>query len=85
MEEFNKQEFPLDKYCDDFVETINSNCGEGEQFRIVINLLANLMSWQGLCFNTDDEETSYYINDECLSKLIRSYKIWQRNENKESE
>lgn len=63
----------LDKYWEDLIENnINATCGEGEQFELIIRLLDNLMSWQGICFNNENERKSYELNKKILEDLKKS-------------
>lgn len=44
---------------EDFINTINDTCGEGEQIEIIVKLLGNLLEWIDLNHNDDiEEETS---------------------------
>ena len=68
----------LDKYWEDLIENnINATCGEGEQFELIIRLLDNLMSWQGICFNNENERKSYELNKKILEDLKKSYAIYR--------
>lgn len=68
----------LDKYWEDLIENdINTTCGEGEQFELIIRLLDNLMSWQGICFNNENERKSYELNKKILEDLKKSYAIYR--------
>ena len=68
----------LDKYWEDLIENnINATCGEGEQFEFIIRLLDNLMSWQGICFNNENERKSYELNKKILEDLKKSYAIYR--------
>lgn len=68
----------LDKYWEDLIENnINVTCGEGEQFELIIRLLDNLMSWQGICFNNENERKSYELNKKILEDLNKSYAIYR--------
>ena len=72
--------YPLDKGLEVFIDNINDTCGEGEQFELIIRLLNNLMGWQIVCFNNDNEQESYNLNATILKLLEKSYKIYQRKE-----
>lgn len=68
----------LNKYWEDLIENnINATCGEGEQFELIIRLLDNLMSWQGICFNNENERKSYELNKKILEDLKKSYAIYR--------
>ena len=68
----------LDKYWENLIENnINATCGEGEQFELIIRLLDNLMSWQGICFNNENERKSYELNKKILEDLKKSYAIYR--------
>lgn len=55
---------------EDFINTINDTCGEGEQIEIIVKLLGNLLEWIDLNHNDDiEEETSkklHKIKDDLL-------------------
>lgn len=69
--------YPLDKGLEDIIDNINDTCGEGTQFELVIRLLDNLMDWQKVNFNNDNERISYELNKSILYSLETSYKIYQ--------
>ena len=69
--------YPLDKGLEDIIDNINDTCGEGEQFELIIRLLNNLMGWQIVCFNNENEKESYTLNSSILNLLEKSYKIYQ--------
>ena len=73
--------YPLNKGLEDIIDDINATCGEGEQFELIIRLLNNLMGWQIVCFNNDNERISYELNKSILYALETSYKIYQGKEN----
>lgn len=73
--------YPLDKGLEVFIDNINDTCGEGVQFELIIRLLNNLMSWQIVCFNNDNEKDSYTLNSSILNLLEKSYSIYQGKEN----
>ena len=72
--------YPLDKGLEDIIDNIYATCGEEEQFKLIIRLLRNLMSWQIVCFNNDNEQESYNLNATILKLLEKSYKIYQGKE-----
>lgn len=72
--------YPLDKGLEDIIDKVHATCGEEEQFKLIIRLLRNLMSWQIVCFNNENEKESYDLNSSILNLLEKSYKIYQGKE-----
>ena len=72
--------YPLDKGLEDIIDNINDTCGEGVQLELIIGLLNTLMGWQIVCFNNDNEQESYTLNETILKLLEKSYKIYQGKE-----
>lgn len=73
-----KNKYPLDLGLEEIIKSVNETCGEGTQFELIIRLLDNLMEWQKVNFNNDNERISYELNKSILYSLESSYIIYRK-------